>query len=389
MAFTPADYKARAAKARIGIDLVEQVEDVRINGRQTRETGIYSAPLECPNATQQKIARTLSMGNIEGTVANIIQASTHPTTQKEVLTWLYGSTEIPVEITNDLRTIQRVVEALYDGIYGASDKRETFSATLAAAKEIRSLTKRIEQTLEKLSQKAGEKEEISSAEEEIDSKWAQGVSPGVEYRKAGWKGMTLEPLRLTRPARNRPERKWTVRDEGCIPTAIHRYSVDGRIFRQPTHRDEGFAILIDGSGSMCWQPEQLKEVLDKAPATTVAIYSSSYKGVLRILSQGGRKVEDHLIEPPGGGDNGVDGPALAWLAVQKGKKIWLSDGGVTGAGGSTANLMQDCGKIMKAARILRIEEADEVVNIVKGKSPYKYQDPYQDPIIGHYMRWRT
>ena len=119
-------------------------------------------------------------------------------------------------------------------------------------------------------------------------------------------------------------------DEGSYPRQLHRLLIDGMIFRH-THRGRGGSVMIDGSGSMQLDNEDIQKILNAAPGCTVAVYSgNTHDGVLRILAQDGRQVDKQYIGAPAGGANVVDGPALQWLSKQAKPRIWVSDGQVTG-----------------------------------------------------------
>lgn len=91
----------------------------------------------------------------------------------------------------------------------------------------------------------------------------------------------------------------------------------------------GGNILIDMSGSMHLSGTDLVELLRTAPAATIAGYCSDCvkDGWLIILAANGRYTSDPQAI---GSGNGVDGPALEWLARQRGPKVWICDGMVTG-----------------------------------------------------------
>jgi hypothetical protein len=125
-------------------------------------------------------------------------------------------------------------------------------------------------------------------------------------RKAGFMGAFRNPLRALLPA------------------------FDGMAWDRKVPSIGG-NILIDISGSMNLSSGDLVELLKTAPAATIAGYCSDGKrdGWLIIFAQNGR----YASNPERMGDgNGVDGPALDWLARQRGPKVWICDGVVTGVG---------------------------------------------------------
>jgi hypothetical protein len=184
--------------------------------------------------------------------------------------------------------------------------------------------------------------------------------------------MDIEHVPLSKPARAYPSRKHTAREEGVIPSAMHRFATDGRIFKQPAHRPEPLTVLVDCSGSMSWDHEQLQELLDKVPATTVALYSGNgHQGKLRIVAEKGKKCEDRYVGQPMGGSNTIDGIALRWLAKHKGKKLWVSDGYVNGLGGSDYTLHKDAAAVVLKHKIMRVRHHPEAMEVISRRRPFK------------------
>jgi hypothetical protein len=137
------------------------------------------------------------------------------------------------------------------------------------------------------------------------------------------------PLRILGKREGRKRSKMT--DSGSIPTRMSRLTVDGKVFPGKKHRPQG-TILIDMSGSMSVNPDAVRELITKAPATVVAGYWTSEdngKGRIKILAAGGRMVDTGDMYADDGGMNGCDGPAIAWLARQRAPRIWICDGGIT------------------------------------------------------------
>ena len=123
---------------------------------------------------------------------------------------------------------------------------------------------------------------------------------------------------------------------GRNPRRIHRMLTDPyrRIFDR-TKRNSGGVVLIDGSGSMGVESEDVLKILNAAPGATVALYSHApgTKDVPNfwILAKDGKMI-DKLPKRRGGG-NGVDGPALRWAIkakrFQNEPVLWVCDGQVT------------------------------------------------------------
>jgi hypothetical protein len=172
----------------------------------------------------------------------------------------------------------------------------------------------------------------------------------------------------------------SVRSKGCtgrrtVPSLggnriVHaNRAATGEIFGRPVKRAIPDAVLIDQSGSMHWESDQLVELVAKMPVGVVAGYAGSDgKGVLRILAKDGRMVPADRVSHEDGG-NEIDGPALRWLAKQPGRKVWVSDQGVCSSGGNASDLMADCNAIRHAAGIKVCLSTDPVaiLRTLRGK----------------------
>lgn len=126
---------------------------------------------------------------------------------------------------------------------------------------------------------------------------------------------------------------------------------DGRVFGGVAPGTHG-SLLIDYSGSMQLSREDIVAILSACPRMRIATYcgnASLNHGELRILADHGR-IADEVRHY--GDANGVDGPALEWLAKQPGPRIWVCDGHVTGLGDhGSAVLSARCDAIKRAHSI--------------------------------------
>jgi hypothetical protein len=173
--------------------------------------------------------------------------------------------------------------------------------------------------------------------------------------------MRVEAAPLTVPLRRgRGGRAWRAASEGSVVRFLHRWPVDRAVFRRRARRGGG-TLLVDTSGSMSFTSADLDRLLLATPwGMRVAIYSAlDSAGELRIVADGHRRAPaEHL--KPFGMRNVVDLPALQWLARQKGPRLWLSDGAVTGVGDrSSAVLTERCRALCRRARIRRVATIDE------------------------------
>ena len=139
---------------------------------------------------------------------------------------------------------------------------------------------------------------------------------------------------------------------------------DGKAWSVKLRRETG-SILIDVSGSMHLEPSQVGRLLENAPLATVASYSSdgNRTGELHILAQNGRYTSD---PQRAGFGNGVDGPALDWLARQPAPRVWICDGVVTGVGDATHHtLAQECMTTCVRSNIMRVESVEEYFELAE------------------------
>jgi hypothetical protein len=175
-----------------------------------------------------------------------------------------------------------------------------------------------------------------------------------------WGELTIVHKKLVDKLAAREARRVRPSDVGAVPRYMHRLMSDQRIFgrRRKKKAFEG-TVLIDCSGSMRLTPSMVDEILTRWPAVTVATYNGSgTRGELWIIANKGKRAKEADLKPPYGG-NVVDGPSLDWLAKEKMPRVWISDGGVTGAsgtGGESAgyDFIVDAANKMKRGKIKRL-----------------------------------
>jgi hypothetical protein len=199
-----------------------------------------------------------------------------------------------------------------------------------------------------------------------------------------WGVCTMDYPRLTHP-NNLLARRTVQRDEGVLPMRPDRLLTDGRVFTRKVHRAK-LAVLVDCSGSMGWDSEELHDFLTTLPATTVGYYSGTNDcggpGTLRVVADHGRRCDDRYAVAPAGHGNDIDGPALAWLGTQRADiKLWVSDGGVTGAG-NPSTLHKDVRRLMKAGRIQCVPNKQAAMDVAQGKRMHRpgrgFYDEYEE-----------
>lgn len=196
--------------------------------------------------------------------------------------------------------------------------------------------------------------------------YALEEGPGI------WGTMVTVLAPLERNFKASTRRLGAAAPEGPIPKHMSRWFSDKHLFNRPGRRPGG-TLLIDISGSMSWADADTRALIEMVPAMTIALYSSSASGRgigrLTIIARHGRCVnKDYNFRQGHAGDNLIDGPALAWLCKQPKPRVWYSDGGVTGHGGSAEDLKQDARRLMTLGGIRRTVELKRVKEILSGRA---------------------
>ena len=149
--------------------------------------------------------------------------------------------------------------------------------------------------------------------------------------------------------------------EGSALHAPWRDEVDDRCFavHRPLH---GASLLVDCSGSMRLEPDDIDAIIATLPAALIGLYSAKRDaGTLAIVAARGRIASP--VPHMGmiyGSCNVVDGPALEWLARQPRPRIWVCDGHVTGVGDQTdAVLSMQARSLCLTHSIIRVNDIDE------------------------------
>jgi len=170
------------------------------------------------------------------------------------------------------------------------------------------------------------------------------------------------PLTVNLQSRLKNGRSYRPADFGYNPKYINRYCIDKKIFKQKVTALGG-TILIDASGSMSFNGQDILEVMQQLPAVTIAMYNGKGDtGDLRIIAKNGKRVTEKYLDEHSGYGNVVDGPALEWLGKQPARRIWVSDMAVFGAHGDTNgfNLMADVNKLVRKYNIINLKNIEEV-----------------------------
>lgn len=184
----------------------------------------------------------------------------------------------------------------------------------------------------------------------------------------------LIELKVPKPVKvdGRIGRKRVATDIGRNPRRINRLLTDPdkRVFDKRT-RGKGGVVLIDQSGSMHLEDDDIWKIIEHAPGCVIIGYShrpgSTDTPNVWVIAERGRVAES---VPNGNSGNGVDGPAIRFAAkhLRTGEPfIWVCDGIVTDGASDHpyANLYIECADLVKKHRIHMVEDVEEAVNALK------------------------
>ena len=157
-------------------------------------------------------------------------------------------------------------------------------------------------------------------------------------------------------------------------------------------RTKGGIYLLDVSGSMHVDQDDIEAIVDVAPAALIMAYSDPDNGGglpnAHILAKRGWRVKGFKDVQRGG--NGVDGTALTWAIRHKkpGEDIvWVTDGqvfGIQGYGGHDLSIQ--CAKLVKKHRIIMIPSMREAIAACRtGKPMRQFNKPsgrVRDALLG-------
>lgn len=213
---------------------------------------------------------------------------------------------------------------------------------------------------------------------ELDQFIKQQMRAADKGDNAFWGKMSIKHHQLSRtlPADllGKSKRK---KDIGVKPNAMHRYATDKKIFIDKAKRVTG-TVLIDASGSMNFEREDIEDIVKLLPASTIAIYSGTNHpekftkddtvGYLHVIAKNGKWVRE-IPDIYEFRNNIVDGPAIDWLAKQAEPRILVSDLQFTGVAfahkstrlqvGVSKKLFVDALSKMKKASVIPLHNIDK------------------------------
>jgi len=219
---------------------------------------------------------------------------------------------------------------------------------------------------------------------ESDSEFADRVKsqinnyvPSDAYN--AWGDLVFGSVPLTESGAGFLSRTRSASSTGRQPRRLHRLisDPDRKVFDRIA-RKRGGIVIVDGSGSMSLDENDLKEIVKAASGCTVAVYSfRTDEPNIWIVAKDGRFVSQDEF-PPIGCDNCVDLPALEWgVRQRKDRKdpvIWVSDGDVTGIHRySSDTLAAQCARLIDKHKIIQVKNARGAVEVLadlaRGRTP--------------------
>ena len=169
---------------------------------------------------------------------------------------------------------------------------------------------------------------------------AEGLAPGVlaeliTGRTGRWADeVRFGTTRLDRRVPGAVGRRRTASPTGRNPRRMHRMLTDPqrRVFDR-NRRSVGSIVVIDLSGSMRLDNDDIEQMMAASPGCTIVGYSHRTAGEANayVLARGGRRCDPLPAGVQAG--NGIDGPIIEWAAAEarRGEQIvWVCDGIVTG-----------------------------------------------------------
>lgn len=243
------------------------------------------------------------------------------------------------------------------------------------------------------------KEEASGAGEESESPHKSIAMSTGSRSVPSWFTLAVQKLPTPIAVTGAMGKKRIASNSGRHPRRLHRLMTDPhkRVFDRVV-RGKGGVVVIDCSGSMRLDEQEVRELTEVSHGATVLAYTvTSWKcdedGVPTlpnawVLSERGRMANLTEGLPFHGSANGVDLPALKW-AVENRKHpnspiVWVCDGYVTGYGDHTHPLLAKvCYEFAKRHRIVLVPDVDTAVDTLRRLGRGEKVTPRYDSLKSH------
>jgi len=236
--------------------------------------------------------------------------------------------------------------------------------------------------------------EANERKRKESERWHRGTIP-KRSKETLWEELKVATPALERNVMGAIGRKRVATNMGRSPRRMSRLLTDPdkRIFDR-TMKGAGGVVLIDTSGSMSLEHDEVMEMVLSAPSALVAQYSGggrSGKPNLYVVANKGKCVKQ--LPTPNGG-NGVDAPAIRWALSKRQRTsapvIWVTDGGVTGKGdGWYDDLAMECIALIKAHGIYTAQTAEEAVAMLKAMAKGEKVRSTVPPHLAHVYEAHT
>lgn len=194
-------------------------------------------------------------------------------------------------------------------------------------------------------------------------------------------------------------KKRVASNSGRHPRRLHRLMTDPhkRVFDRVV-RGKGGVILIDCSGSMSLDGDDVRSLTEVSYGATVLAYTArSWKvdddGVPTkpnawILSDRGRMADLSKSLPFDGFANGVDLPALRWAVTNRQHPsapiVWVCDGYVTGIYDRPHPLLaKSCYEFAKRNRIILVPTVESAISTLRKLGRGERVTPNYDSLVAH------
>jgi hypothetical protein len=218
-------------------------------------------------------------------------------------------------------------------------------------------------------------EKFAKDEAEAQSEYAERVRAQIDNYKPSdeynaWGHLVFGSVPLTESGSGFLSRTRSASATGRQPRRLHRLisDPDRKVFDRIA-RKRGGIVIVDGSGSMSLDENDLKAIVKAASGCLVAVYSyvSDQPNIWVVAREGRFVAQDDF--PPIGCDNVVDLPALEWGVKQrkyrKDPVIWVSDGDVTGVNRySSVDLERQCAQFVAKHKIIQVKNTRGAVEVL-------------------------
>lgn len=233
----------------------------------------------------------------------------------------------------------------------------------------------------------GDSEHLSLTKEDIEK--MNPHKPAGEHGETSvppcvaWGQLNVTTSVMLRKLSGSVSAKRRASDVGRNPRRLNRALTDPhrRIF-DARRRTNGGVVLIDASGSMQFETDDIKAIVMASPGCLVAMYSENGDGKtgapnLFIIAKDGKFVDEI---PPHDNGNNIDLPALQWAVAQrkniKDPVVWVTDGAVTATDGECYDVLTvECIQFCKKNDVYVAEDQPHALALMKqlvsGKRPQK------------------